>query len=138
MISPEGSSVEALNQVEIASKRPLRVREIQREVCAYYGLTLAELTGPRRQKHIVHPRQLAMALARRLTRLSISEIGRRFGGRDHSTVCWALDAVAARCAEDGEQRAVFDEVSRQLTGVTRAEFIRHRTAHPVFSTVRKR
>src|SRR3546814_17879774 len=60
--------------------------EIQRAVCAHYRLDKSEMASKRRVRAIARPRQVAMYLAKELTPRSYPEIGRRFGGRDHSTV----------------------------------------------------
>jgi chromosomal replication initiator protein len=75
---------------------PLNLGQVKYAVCRAFGLASEALESPGRQH--AQPRHLAMALARRATRLSLAEIGRRFGGRDHSTVRAAVrkwDAAVA-------------------------------------------
>ncbi len=67
-----------------------------------FGIKSEALCGPRRTRAVVLPRQVAMYLARQLTELSLVEIGRMFGGRDHSTVMYACDRVAAMISADNE------------------------------------
>jgi len=77
------------------------VSEIQAATCAYFGLTrrvLMARSGPRSAEH--RPRQVAMYLGRRLTRMSFPELGRRFGGRDHSTVIHSVRKVRQLIATD--------------------------------------
>lgn len=81
------------------------VSHIQAEVASYYGIPLIEMTSARRSFDVAHPRQVAMYLAAELTPKSLPEIGRRFGGRDHTTVIWAIRAVKARIADDPEVEA---------------------------------
>lgn len=76
------------------------VSYIQSVVCLHYQLTLAQLLSERRHRNIVRPRQIAMYLAKTLTPRSLPEIGRRFGGRDHTTVLHAIRKVAALMDED--------------------------------------
>lgn len=69
-----------------ASDRKITVEEIQRKVSEHYNIRLSEMIGPKRVRTIARPRQIAMYLAKQLTSRSLPEIGRRFGGRDHTTV----------------------------------------------------
>jgi len=73
---------------------------IKRAVAAYFGVTWADLEGPRRWKKFVRPRQIAMYLARTLTPHSLPEIARHFGGRDHTTVLHAVRKIEALRAAD--------------------------------------
>ncbi len=66
--------------------RKVTIEEIQRKVSEHYNIRLSDLIGPRRVRTIARPRQVAMYLAKQLTARSLPEIGRRFGGRDHTTV----------------------------------------------------
>ncbi|MHB9038531.1 MAG: chromosomal replication initiator protein DnaA [Armatimonadota bacterium] len=75
------------------SMRPISIGTIQREVCKFYGISSAELTGNKRSHNIVYPRQVAMYLSRELTDLSLPRIGSEFGGRDHTTVMHAKDKI---------------------------------------------
>src|SRR3546814_15874260 len=79
--------------------------EIQRAVCAHYRLDKSEMASKRRVRAIARPRQVAMYLAKELTPRSYPEIGRRFGGRDHSTVIHAVRTVEALRVADGELHA---------------------------------
>ncbi|MGR3660077.1 MAG: chromosomal replication initiator protein DnaA [Paracoccaceae bacterium] len=69
-----------------ASDRKVTVEEIQRKVSDHYNIRLSDIIGPRRVRVIARPRQVAMYLAKQLTTRSLPEIGRRFGGRDHTTI----------------------------------------------------
>lgn len=74
----------------------------------YFGLTIDELTGPSRGRHLVMARQIAMYLCRELTGLSLPKIGAQFGNRDHTTVMYAERKINQLL---GERRAVFNQVS---------------------------
>ncbi|WP_344778482.1 chromosomal replication initiator protein DnaA [Nocardioides panacisoli] len=74
----------------------------------YFGLTIEELTGPSRGRHLVMARQIAMYLCRELTGLSLPKIGAQFGNRDHTTVMYAERKINQLL---GERRAVFNQVS---------------------------
>ncbi len=91
-----------------ASDRKITVEEIQRRVSEHYNIRLSEMIGPKRVRTIARPRQIAMYLAKHLTSRSLPEIGRRFGGRDHTTVMHGvrrieeLKTVDNQIAEDLE------------------------------------
>jgi chromosomal replication initiator protein len=78
------------------------VSEIQEAVADWYRLDLADMKSDRRWKSIVRPRQLAMYLAREMTNRSYPEIGRIFGGRDHTTVIHAVRVIKRLLAYDAE------------------------------------
>jgi chromosomal replication initiator protein len=73
--------------------RRIRVEDILRIVAKHYGVTRADLLSSRRTANVVRPRQVAMYLAKTLTLRSLPEIGRRFGGRDHTTVLHAVRKI---------------------------------------------
>ena len=77
---------ECLADILREADRKVTIEEIQRKVSEHYNIRLSDLIGPRRVRTIARPRQMAMYLAKRLTSRSLPEIGRRFGGRDHTTV----------------------------------------------------
>jgi chromosomal replication initiator protein len=79
---------------------PITIDQIQREVAAAFGLTVAELCSQRRTQEVVHPRQIAMYLCRELTDLSLPRIGEHFGGRDHTTVLYAVNKITQKLRED--------------------------------------
>jgi|GEM_PF-5564182 len=81
------------------SPRP-RLDEIRAVVAAWYNLTPQAMTAPTRRRRAARPRQIAMALARDITGLSLPQIGRRFGGRDHTTVLWACRKVQQLAQDD--------------------------------------
>src|SRR5918994_6297994 len=78
------------------------------QTAAYFGLSIEELTGPSRGRHLVMARQIAMYLCRELTGLSLPKIGAQFGNRDHTTVMYAERKITKLL---GERRAVFNQVS---------------------------
>jgi chromosomal replication initiator protein len=69
-----------------ASDRKITIEEIQRKVSEHFNIRLSDMIGPKRTRTIARPRQVAMYLAKQLTTRSLPEIGRRFGGRDHTTI----------------------------------------------------
>ncbi len=76
-----------------ASDRKVTIEEIQRKVSEHYNIRLSDMIGPRRMRTIARPRQVAMYLAKHLTSRSLPEIGRRFGGRDHTTVMHGVKRI---------------------------------------------
>jgi len=77
---------DCLSDILKASDRKVTVEEIQRRVSEHYNIRLSEMIGPKRVRTYARPRQIAMYLAKHMTSRSLPEIGRRFGGRDHTTV----------------------------------------------------
>ena len=97
------------------SLKPISVSTIQRETCRFYGITHAELVGSKRSQAIVYPRQVAMYLSRELTDLSLPQIGKEYGGRDHTTVMHAFAKIQKLM---GSQRDVWNQI-QQLTNTIR-------------------
>ena len=91
----------ALGDVVVQTAAP-SIHTIVTTVMNYFGVRLADLQSKRRQQSIVLPRQICMFLARKFTRHSLEEIGGFFGGRDHTTVMHAVEAVETRRAQDDE------------------------------------
>ncbi len=91
----------------------ISIAAIQRLVAAHYCADVAEMRSDRRGREAARPRQAAMYLAWRLTPHSLNVIGRAFGGREHSTVLYAVRAVEKRMAEDpAELAAIRGLISR--------------------------
>jgi chromosomal replication initiator protein len=83
-----------------AEQKRVRIEDIQRIVARHYNVSRQELVSNRRTRVIVKPRQIAMYLAKTLTPRSFPEIGRRFGGRDHTTVLHAVRKIEELVGED--------------------------------------
>jgi len=92
------------------------IDDILRAVTARYGVKLSDLQSRRRTNAIVLPRQVGMYLARRVTRMSLEEIGHYFGGRDHSTVLYAIEKIARLSREDAELLATVTALLIELQG----------------------
>ncbi|WP_417274069.1 chromosomal replication initiator protein DnaA [Celeribacter halophilus] len=84
---------ECLADILKASERKVTVEEIQRKVSEHYAIRLSDMIGPKRVRSIARPRQVAMYLAKHMTTRSLPEIGRRFGGRDHTTVMHGVKRI---------------------------------------------
>jgi chromosomal replication initiator protein len=76
------------------------IEEIQKRVAEHYSIRLADMHSPRRARAVARPRQVAMYLAKQLTSRSLPEIGRKFGGRDHTTVMHAVRKIEELRASD--------------------------------------
>ncbi|AQR63622.1 chromosomal replication initiation protein DnaA [Aquaspirillum sp. LM1] len=85
---------EALKDILAAGNRVISVETIQKTVADYYKIKLADMHSKKRSRDIARPRQIAMALAKELTQLSLPNIGDAFGGRDHTTVLHACKTIA--------------------------------------------
>jgi chromosomal replication initiator protein len=99
-----------------ANQRRVTIDEIQRRVCDHYRIRHAEMSSARRAREVARPRQVAMYLAKQLTPRSLPEIGRRFGGRDHTTVIHAVRQIEKLRATDAELDADVRLLLRQLEG----------------------
>ena len=84
---------EGLSDLLRVADKKISVDEIMQTVAKHYNLRMSDLLGPRRTRTIARPRQMAMYLAKTMTTRSLPEIGRRFGGRDHTTVIHAVRKI---------------------------------------------
>ncbi|MAM34585.1 MAG: chromosomal replication initiator protein DnaA [Micavibrio sp.] len=96
--------------------RRITIDEIQRRVAEHYNLKLTDMHSARRSRNVARPRQVAMYLAKQLTARSLPEIGRKFGGRDHTTVMHAVRKIEELCDEDPSFAQDVDVLRRALTG----------------------
>ena len=93
---------DCLADVLRASERKITVEEIQRKVSEYYNIRMSDIIGPKRLRSYARPRQVAMYLCKQLTSRSLPEIGRRFGGRDHTTVMHGVRRIEELKSTDGQ------------------------------------
>ncbi len=87
------STQEVLHDLLRSNERRVTIDEIQRRVAEHFNIRLGEMTSDRRARAVARPRQVAMYLAKQLTTRSLPEIGRKFGGRDHTTVMHAVRKI---------------------------------------------
>jgi chromosomal replication initiator protein len=92
----------------------VRIEDIQRVVARQYNVSRADLLSSRRTANVVRPRLVAMYLAKILTLRSLPEIGRRFGGRDHTTVLHAVRKIEALAGNDSALAEEIESLKRQL------------------------
>jgi chromosomal replication initiator protein len=107
---------EVLANVLRANQRRISIDEIQTQVAEHYRIRKAEMTSARRAREVARPRQVAMYLSKQLTPKSLPDIGRRFGGRDHTTVIHAVKQIEKLRAQDSELDADIRLLTRQLEG----------------------
>jgi chromosomal replication initiator protein len=107
---------EVLANVLRANQRRISIDEIQTQVAEHYRIRKAEMTSARRAREVARPRQVAMYLSKQLTPKSLPDIGRRFGGRDHTTVIHAVRQIEKLRAADAELDADIRLLMRQLEG----------------------
>lgn len=105
---------EQLTDILSANRRRITIDEIQRTVCQFYRIDRAEMSSKRRARAVVRPRQVAMYLAKVLTPRSYPEIGRKFGGRDHSTVIHAVRLIEDLRKRDADMDGDVRSLLRQL------------------------
>ncbi len=110
------STQEVLQDLLRSHDRRITIDEIQRKVADHYNLRLTDMHSARRARNVARPRQVAMYLAKLLTARSLPEIGRKFGGRDHTTVMHAIRKVEELMGDDAQIAQDVDVVRRALTG----------------------
>jgi chromosomal replication initiator protein len=110
------SAQELLRDLLRANDRRVTIEDIQRRVAEHFNIKLADMQSPRRARQVARPRQVAMFLAKQLTTRSLPEIGRKFGGRDHTTVMHAVKKVEELCAADLGFAEDVDLLRRMLEG----------------------
>jgi chromosomal replication initiator protein len=106
---------EVLGELWGEEEKVITIDQIQRKVCDFFGIRLSDLKAKTRTKAIAFPRQIAMYLARQLTHASLAEVGRAFGGKDHTTVLHAVDKVQALLQEDPKLRKTVDGLIQGIT-----------------------
>ena len=99
-----------------ASDRKLTIEEIQRKVAEHYNIRLSDMIGPKRVRNIARPRQIAMYLSKQLTLRSLPDIGRRFGGRDHTTIMHGVRKIEELMTTDSQLADDLQLLRRLLQG----------------------
>jgi len=110
------STQDVLQDLLRAHDRRITIDEIQRKVAEHYNIRMADMHSARRARNVARPRQVAMYLAKQLTARSLPEIGRKFGGRDHTTVMHAVRKVEELMTSDAQIAQDVEIVRRALTG----------------------
>src|SRR6266850_4397617 len=107
---------EALKDVLAIQFRQVTIENIQRIVADYYKIKVSEMYSKKRSRMVARPRQVAMALAKELTHLSLPDIGDAFGGRDHTTVLHACRKIADLRTSNADITRDFDALLQTLRG----------------------
>ncbi|MGB1626182.1 MAG: chromosomal replication initiator protein DnaA [Miltoncostaeaceae bacterium] len=110
---------EVLTDLFPAADGEVRMDLIQEAVARHYAISIDELVGEKRTKRIVVPRQVAMYLCRELTDASLPAIGRAFGGRDHTTVLYAVQKISGLLTDGGDVYESVQSLTQSLSGSSR-------------------
>ncbi len=110
------STQEVLQDLLRSHDRRITIDEIQRKVAEHYNIRLSDMHSARRARQVARPRQVAMYLAKQLTARSLPEIGRKFGGRDHTTVMHAVRKIEELSNDDVSFAQDVEILRRALTG----------------------
>jgi chromosomal replication initiator protein len=96
-------------------ERVITMEHIQRKVAEFFGIKLSDMRAKNRTKSVAFPRQVAMYLSRQLTHASLSDVGRAFGGKDHTTVIHAVSKLQALIQEDPKLKQTIDTLTQGIT-----------------------
>jgi chromosomal replication initiator protein len=113
-LSVEAAEVAIRDLIRAHEIKRVKIEDIQKLVASHYSVSRADILSSRRTAVVVKPRQVAMFLAKTLTMRSLPEIGRRFGGRDHTTVLHAVRKIETLSANDATLRDEIDLLKRML------------------------
>ena len=110
------STQEVLHDLLRAHDRRVSVEDIQKRVAEHYHIKVSDMHSARRSRIIARPRQVAMYLSKKLTAKSLPDIGRRFGGKDHTTVMHAVKRIEELMSADNELAEDVELLTRMLEG----------------------
>jgi chromosomal replication initiator protein len=105
---------EVLKDLIQDEERVLSIESIQKTVCEYYGLKPQDIKAKKRTRDVAFPRQVAMYLSKHLTDFSLSDIGKNFGGKDHSTVIHACKQVEIRAKKDEDFNRRLEYLTKKI------------------------
>ncbi len=105
---------DALRDLLAIQQRQVSIENIQKTVADYYKIKVSEMYSKKRSRNVARPRQVAMALAKELTQLSLPDIGEAFGGRDHTTVLHACRKITLLKSTNSELTRDFDSLLKVL------------------------
>jgi chromosomal replication initiator protein len=105
---------EVLSELWGEEDRIITVEHIQRKASEFFGIKPSDMRAKNRTKAVALPRQIAMFLARQLTHQSLAEIGRAFGGKDHTTVLHAVDKIQGLLREDPKFKKTIDSLTQSI------------------------
>ncbi len=110
------SAADLLQDLLRAGARRVTVEDIQRKVAEHYNIRLSDMHSPRRARPLARPRQVAMYLSKQLTEHSLPEIGRKFGGRDHTTIIHGVRKIEELCQADRAMKDDIETLKRVIAG----------------------
>jgi len=110
------TSQDVLHDLLKASERRVTIEEIQKRVATHFNIRVSDMHSARRARSVARPRQVAMYLSKQLTSRSLPEIGRKFGGRDHTTVMHAVKKVEELREQDASFNEDVELLRRMLEG----------------------
>src|SRR5271157_438552 len=113
-LTVEAAEIAIRDLIRTHEPKRVKIEDIQKLVASHYSVSRADILSSRRTAAVVKPRQVAMFLAKMLTPRSLPEIGRRFGGRDHTTVLHAVRKIEALQANDATLREELELLKRML------------------------
>jgi chromosomal replication initiator protein len=97
-------------------EKPVTTDQIQKTVSEHFALKVSDMKAKKRTKEIAQPRQIAMYLSKQLTNLSLSDIGKNFGGKDHATVIYACKQIEEKRAKDEAFNRMIESLIRKIKG----------------------
>jgi chromosomal replication initiator protein len=95
-------------------EKPLTVEHIQKVVCEHFAIKISDMKAKKRTKEVALPRQIAMYLSKQLTNLSLNDIGKNFGGKDHATVIYACKQIEEKRLQDEAFNRMIENLLRKL------------------------
>lgn len=107
---------ELLRDILRVADRSVTPEDIQKAVVAHYGIRMSDLLSPRRARDVARPRQVAMYLCKAMTPHSLPDLGRRFGGRDHTTIIHGVRKIGELVARDAEIARDIEALRKALAG----------------------
>jgi chromosomal replication initiator protein len=113
-LTVEAAETAVRDLIRMHEPKRVKIEDIQKLVASHYSVSRADILSSRRTAVVVKPRQVAMFLAKILTLRSLPEIGRRFGGRDHTTVLHAVRKIEGLCGSDSTLREELELLKRML------------------------
>ena len=112
-ITPEFAR-ENLKNIFTDDQKDINVETIKRVVSKYFNISVKDIEGRKRSRNISHPRQIAMYLTREFTDLSLPNIGKAFGGKDHTTVLHAYEKISDELKNDNITKTYVDELTSRI------------------------
>ncbi len=113
-VTLEAAQIILRDIIPVGDSTPVSIELIQETVAGYFNISMEEMKGKRRDKHIVFPRQVAMYIVREETESSLPVIGNAFGGRDHTTALHAIEKITDLVLEDARLQADLRQIRQRL------------------------